>query len=111
MAAGAPGREAPGSAHPQYRVRPGEPVIPTYNTGSNTMCYAIYGALIFLFALYSDTLIEEYALSASVDEGQWIQVARGWEIVAHLWPLLVLTLVVSSAVTYLVTRRILAGGK
>ena len=75
------------------------------------MCYAIYGALIFLFALYSDTLIEEYALSAHVGEGQWTQVAQGWEIAAHLWPLLVLALVVSSALTYLVTRRILAGGK
>ncbi len=41
------------------------------------MCYAIYGALIFVFALYSDTLIEEYALSARVGEGQWTQVAQG----------------------------------
>ncbi len=75
------------------------------------MCYAIYFALIFLFALYSDTLLEEYALSASVGEGEWTLVAQGWEIAAHLWPLLALALVVSSAVTYLVTRRVLAGGK
>jgi len=75
------------------------------------MCYAIYGALILLFAIYSDALIEEYALSAGVGENQWVQVAQGWEIAAHLWPLLLLVLVVSSAVTYLVTRQLLARRK
>ena len=72
------------------------------------MCYAIYGALILLFYLYSDTLIDEYSLSAGVGENQWVQVAQGWEIVLHLWPLLLLALVISSAATYLVTRQILA---
>ena len=72
------------------------------------MCYAIYGTLILLFYLYSDTLIDEFALSVSVGEQQWVQVAQGWEIALHLWPLLLLTVVISSAVTYLISRQLFA---
>jgi len=74
------------------------------------MCYAIFAVLILLFAVYSHDLLEPLALSATTGDGQWMTLALGWEMVAHLWPLLVLAAIVSSMLTYFVTRRILAGG-
>jgi hypothetical protein len=73
------------------------------------MCYVIYGALILLFLLYSDALLEPLSLASASADGAWMTVALGWEIVAQLWPLLVLAGIVSSFLTYLIAGRL--GGK
>ncbi len=64
------------------------------------MCRAIYLALIGLFYIYSDWMLEQYSLSIVAEEGKSMVVALGWEIVWELWPLFILMLVVSSAVTF-----------
>jgi hypothetical protein len=75
------------------------------------MCYAIYGALIVLFALFCDSLLEPLALSVANGEGGWVFVAQGWEMVSELWPLLLLAAVVSSFLSYLVMGRVNRRGK
>jgi hypothetical protein len=70
------------------------------------MCMAIYAALFALLLFYSDYLIEPYALSVNSGESQWMVVALGWEIVPLLWPVVLLLMVVSSAATLLLVRRL-----
>jgi hypothetical protein len=69
---------------------------------------AIYAALFALLLFYSDYLIEPYALSVNTGESQWMVVALGWEMVPLLWPVVLLLMVVSSAVTLLLQRRFAA---
>jgi len=70
------------------------------------MCLAIYGALFALLLFYSDYALEQYALSVSSGEQQWMVVAIGWEMLPLLWPLALLLMVVASGATLLVTRRL-----
>ena len=70
------------------------------------MCLLIYVALIGLFIFYSDFVLDQYALSASAGEGQWMVVAQGWELLPHIWPALVMAMLVSSGLTLLVARRL-----
>lgn len=68
------------------------------------MCYAIYGALIFLSAYYSYDLLEGYALAVADGAGNWMAVALGSEILFTLWPLLILAMILASAITFFLTR-------
>lgn len=70
------------------------------------MCYAIYLTLIGLFLIYSDSMLSEHALSASSGGDEWMIVALGWEIIPAIWPAFVMALIISSAVTFIITRRI-----
>jgi hypothetical protein len=70
------------------------------------MCYVIYLSLISLLLIYSDYKLEQYALSVSAEEGQWILTALGWEILPSLWPVLLLSMVLASAATLLVVTRV-----
>jgi hypothetical protein len=70
------------------------------------MCYVIYLSLICLLLIYSDFQLEQYALSVSAEEGQWILTALGWEILPSLWPILLLSMVLASAATLLVVTRL-----
>lgn len=72
------------------------------------MCVAIYLALIGLFLFYSDYIVSQYALALAPEGGEEMVVALGWEMVPHLWPLLVAAMVVASAVTLFVARRVFA---
>lgn len=70
------------------------------------MCMAIYGALLALLLFYSDYLLDQHALSTASGDGEWIVVALGWEIVPVIWPVILLMMVASSAVTLFVSRRL-----
>ncbi len=70
------------------------------------MCMAIYAALMVLLFIYSDYVLEEYALSVSSDAGEWTMVALGWEMIPIVWPVILLAVVVSSAVTFFLVRRV-----
>ena len=70
------------------------------------MCIGIYLALIALFLFYSHTVIEQYALSITSGEGDWMMIALGWEIVLEIWPMIVLSMVIASAVTLFVTLKV-----
>ena len=68
------------------------------------MCYVIYGSLIFLFGLYSYDLLEQYALAGLSGENTPIVVAIGSEMLLELWPVLMLTAVLASAITFFAGR-------
>jgi hypothetical protein len=68
------------------------------------MCMAIYAALMALLWIYSDYMLEQYALSASSGANEWTVVALGWEMLPIIWPVLLLMVVASSAVTFFVVR-------
>jgi hypothetical protein len=70
------------------------------------MCLGIYGALLALLLFYSDYMLEQYALSSSSGENGWMVVALGWEILPAIWPAILLMMVVASAVTLFVSRRL-----
>jgi len=72
------------------------------------MCYVIYAALILLFGLYCDSLLQSLALAATTGDGGLMTMALGWEMVPHLWPLLALAAVISSLLTYQVVVRLMA---
>ncbi len=69
------------------------------------MCFAISTALIALLWLYSDYMLEQYALSISTSGNQWAMVAIGWEIIPLIWPVLLMVVVAASAATFFVMRR------
>ena len=69
------------------------------------MCTAIYISLIALLLLYSDFVLEQYALSVTAGDAQWTLVAIGWEIIPFIWPAIVLAMVAASAVTFLIMRK------
>lgn len=69
------------------------------------MCPAIYISLMALLLFYTDYALEQYALSVSTGENNWIVVALGWEILPAIWPALLLVMVAASAVTLFVSRR------
>lgn len=73
------------------------------------MCYVIYAALILLFVLYSDVLLEQFDLHAKLAEQQSVMVAEGWEIALQLWPLLLASAIAASALTYFFGRWFSAG--
>lgn len=70
------------------------------------MCIAIYAALFALLLFYSDYALEQYALSVSSGEQQWMVVAVGWEMLPLLWPVGLLLMIVASGVTLFVARRL-----
>jgi hypothetical protein len=70
------------------------------------MCFAISAALIALLWLYSDYMLEQYALSISTSGNQWTMVAIGWEIIPLIWPVLLMAMVAASAATFFVMRRL-----
>lgn len=68
------------------------------------MCMAIYVALFALLLFYSDYAIEQYALSITTGEQQWMVAAIGWEMLPMLWPVGLLLMIVSSGVTLFIVR-------
>lgn len=68
------------------------------------MCYALFALAIALLFYYSDTILQQHALTLRMAGGEWVTVALGWEMVQVLWPMLLLAAVVGSALTYLVPR-------
>ncbi len=68
------------------------------------MCMAIYAGLFALLLFYSDYVIEQYALSVTAGEQQWMVVAIGWEMLPALWPLVLLAMIFASAATMLLLR-------
>jgi len=74
------------------------------------MCIAIYAALMLLLWIYSDSVLDQYALSASSGADEWTVIALGWEIIPAIWPAILFAVVASSAVTFFVLRR-LGGNK
>ncbi len=70
------------------------------------MCVSIYAALIALFFYYSDFVVSGFILAVPTEESAMMSVAVGWEMVPQLWPLMVLAMVVSSALTLFVTFKI-----
>ncbi len=64
------------------------------------MCRAIYVMLIGLFFIYSDWVLDDHRLSVAAEAGEWMVVAVHWEIAWVLWPLLVLSALIASAVTF-----------
>jgi membrane protein implicated in regulation of membrane protease activity len=70
------------------------------------MCIAIYAALFALLLFYSGYVIEQYALSISTAEQEWMVVALGWEMLPLLWPIGLLLMLVGSALTLFITRRL-----
>ena len=68
------------------------------------MCYFIYLSLSGLFLIYSDSVLEQYALSITAGEDTWMVQAIGWEIVPALWPVLVMAMVLASAATFFAMR-------
>ncbi len=72
------------------------------------MCFAISAALIALLWMYSDYLLEQYALSISTTGEQWTMVAIGWEIIPLIWPVLLMAMIAASAATIFVMRRLSA---
>ncbi len=75
------------------------------------MCYVIYIALFALALIFSDSILEQYALSVLSGENQMLTVALGWEIIPALWPVFLLTMVLGSAVTFFVSRKIFSNDK
>jgi hypothetical protein len=71
------------------------------------MCYAIYTALLGLLLLYADYTFDGIGLSVMLADGRSVTTALGWEIVAEIWPVLLLSAVAGSAVTYILTHKIL----
>ncbi len=74
------------------------------------MCVGIYAALLALLLFYSDYMLEQYALSSSSGNSEWMVVALGWEILPTIWPVILLVMVAASAVTLFVSRRLGRGG-
>jgi membrane protein implicated in regulation of membrane protease activity len=70
------------------------------------MCVSIYAALIALFFYYSDFIISAFVLAVPTDGNSIMAIAVGWEMVSQLWPLVVLAMVVSSALTLYITFKI-----
>lgn len=70
------------------------------------MCIAIYAALFALLLFYSGYVMEQYALSISTAEQEWMVVALGWEMLPLLWPIGMLLMLVGSALTLFITRRL-----
>lgn len=70
------------------------------------MCPAIYTALLALLLFYTDYALEQYALSVSSGENNWLVMAIGWEILPVIWPALLLVMVASSAVTLFLSRKL-----
>lgn len=70
------------------------------------MCMGIYAALIGLFAFYSNYVINQYALVVNSAGGGTMTVAVGWEMVPLLWPVIVAAMLLASALSVYVTRRI-----
>lgn len=68
------------------------------------MCMAIYILLFGLLLFYSDYTMEQYALSVSSGEEQWMVMAVGWEMLPHIWPVALLLLIAGSGMTLLVLR-------
>ena len=66
----------------------------------------IYAALIALFAFYSHYVVSQYSLAVTTAAGEPMTVAVGWELVPLLWPVLVGAMLIASAVSVFVTRRI-----
>jgi hypothetical protein len=66
---------------------------------------AIYAALLVLLWFYCDDMLEPFALSVSSGENEWMVMALGWEIVPEIWPVILLMVVASSAVTFYLTRH------
>lgn len=69
------------------------------------MCLAIYAFLIGLFVIYSDWVLDEHRLSVAAGSGEWMPVAVHWEIAGELWPLLALSVLLGSAITYFLIGR------
>jgi hypothetical protein len=70
------------------------------------MCIAIYVALFALLLFYSNHAIEQYALSITTAEQQWMVVAIGWEMIPLLWPVGLSLMIVASGITLFVMRRL-----
>jgi hypothetical protein len=70
------------------------------------MCLLLSGLVAGLLLIYSDYLLEEYALSIRAGEGDWSVIALGWEILPELWPLFVMVAVVASGLTLFITKRL-----
>ena len=70
------------------------------------MCYVLYIALAGLLFLYTDSLLDQYALSVQTDGPEWMVVSLGWEMALILWPLLLMAMVIASGVTLLFIRRL-----
>ncbi len=68
------------------------------------MCMAIYAALMVLLWIYSDYMLEQYALSTPSGANEWTVVALGWEMLPTIWPVILLMVVASSAVTFFLVR-------
>ena len=69
------------------------------------MCIAIYLAVIGLFLFYSDYVVGQYSLAVNAPQESPMVVAIGWEMVGHLWPIIVLGMLLASAVSVVITRR------
>lgn len=70
------------------------------------MCYAIYGAMLVLFFLYGDAVVDPLVLALRDEQGAMMGIAVGWEMLQVIWPVILLFAVASSFVTYLLTRRL-----
>ncbi len=73
------------------------------------MCMAIYATFLVLLWVYSDYMLDQYALSVTSGAGEWVVIALGWEMLPVIWPALLLMVVASSAITFFVMRH--SGGK
>ncbi len=69
------------------------------------MCLLITGLLAGLLLLYSDSLLDQYALVIPAGEGEWTVVALGWEILPWLWPLLLVVALLTFGITLFIARR------
>ena len=72
------------------------------------MCISIYLALIALFIYFSNFVINQYALSIASGENSWMLVSIGWEIVPQIWPVVILAMIISSALTLFITFKVQA---
>ncbi len=70
------------------------------------MCMGIYAALIALFIYYGNDVIGQYSLAVTGAGGEPMTVAVGWELVPHLWPVIVGAMLIASAVTVFAMRRL-----
>ncbi len=70
------------------------------------MCIIIFAALLALLWFYSDYHLEQYALSISSGEEQWLVVALGWEMLPVIWPAILLMMTAASAITLFISRRV-----
>lgn len=75
------------------------------------MCYVIYISLLVLALIYTESVVDEYALSVISGENQMLAVALGWEIVPALWPLFLFAMVLGSAITFFISRKMYNRGK